>query len=91
MFVEALENTNVIRDSVEDYHIDTSIRYPKLYGSKEKDHEKLLEFIDKKYNEKVTKGIIPVSSKRRSRMPLKKKLEYLQKSGWTASCWLWAR
>lgn len=81
MFVEALENTNVIRDSVEDYHIDTSIRYPKLYGSKEKDHEKLLEFIDKKYNEKVTKGIIPVSQQAAFKDAIKEEIRVFTKVG----------
>lgn len=36
MYMQAIENTNVMADSVEPFELDISFKYPKLYGSKDK-------------------------------------------------------
>ena len=59
VYMQAIMNTNVMADMVEEYEIDTSSKYPLLYGSKEADHEKFLETIERKFQEKIDKGIIP--------------------------------
>lgn len=35
VILQAIENTNVMADSVEDFELDTSIKYPKLYNNEE--------------------------------------------------------
>lgn len=44
---EFIENTNIIADQVEDFEIDTSIKYPKMYDSPEESDEKLSKLITK--------------------------------------------
>lgn len=58
-YLQAIENTNLLFDMVEEIELDTSIKYPILYGSREADSEKFLETIDRKFNEKLKNGIIP--------------------------------
>lgn len=53
---EALYETNIMADSVEDFSLDTKIKYPELYG--EKDEDVMWETLTKKYNDKLEKGII---------------------------------
>lgn len=53
--LEAIENTNHMADSVEDFVLDTSVKYPKLYDNEE---EVLNKRITKKLKEKLDKGII---------------------------------
>ena len=45
VFLQAIENTNVMADSVEDVPIDTAIKYPILYGSHENDTRKFEELV----------------------------------------------
>ena len=53
--LEAIENTNRMADSVEDFVLDTSVKYPKLYDNEE---EVLNKRIAQKLKEKLDKGII---------------------------------
>lgn len=53
--LQAIENTNVMADSVEDFELDTSVKYPKLYDNEE---EVLKKRIVRMLKEKVDKGII---------------------------------
>lgn len=55
VFLKAIENTNVMADSVEDYTLDTSVKYPKLYDNEEAVLNKLLV---SKLKEKLNNGII---------------------------------
>lgn len=52
---EALENTNRMADMVEDFELDTSFKYPKLYDNEE---EVLKQRIVKMLQEKIDNGII---------------------------------
>lgn len=54
--LEAINNTNVMADSCEPIEIDTSVKYPILYG--ESDEEVMWETLRKKYKEKRKSGII---------------------------------
>lgn len=54
--LEAIDNTNVLADSVEELVFDTKAKYPLLYG---KDDERVLwHRLADKYKDKVRKGII---------------------------------
>lgn len=59
VYLEAIANTNLLDDMVENFEVDTSIKYPILYGSKEADEEKFIERVDRMFNEKVASGVIP--------------------------------
>lgn len=58
-YMSAIENTNMLYDMTEDIELDTSIKYPILYGSREADSEKFIETVERKFKEKIDKGIIP--------------------------------
>ena len=59
VWMEAIENTDVIADSIEDWKIDTSLKYPILYGSREEDERMLGETVEKKLQDKLDTGVIP--------------------------------
>lgn len=56
VYLEAIENTNRMADSVEPFDLDLSFKYPKLYGAK--DTEVFLQRIDDGLNEKINSGAI---------------------------------
>lgn len=57
--LKAIDNTNAMADSVEDFELDTSFKYPIMYGSHEKDAEMYKKRLAEKFADKVAKGIIP--------------------------------
>lgn len=59
VYIQAIENTNVLADSIEDFELDRTTKYPILYGTREKDAEKFEETVERMFNDKVEKGIIP--------------------------------
>lgn len=58
-YLQAIENTNLLYDLTEDIELDTTIKYPILYGSREADSAKFVETIDRKFREKCDTGVIP--------------------------------
>ena len=58
-YMSAIENTNLLYDMTEDFELDTSIKYPILYGSKEADAEKFRETVGEMFDEKLRSGTIP--------------------------------
>ena len=54
-YLDAIENTTIMAASVEDFELDTSFKYPKLYEDEEKVFK---QRINKMYQEKLKKGII---------------------------------
>ena len=57
--LEAIANTNVLADMVEDFELDRSIKYPILYGSREEDSRQFDLLIERKLQEKLDAGVIP--------------------------------
>jgi DNA polymerase-3 subunit alpha len=55
VYLTAIENTNVMADSVEEFKLDTSFKYPKLYEDEEKVFK---QRINQMYNDKLKQGII---------------------------------
>ena len=55
IILEAIENTNRMADSVEDFVLDTSFKYPVLYENEEKVFKKR---INDMYQDKLRRGII---------------------------------
>lgn len=58
VYMQAIKNTLELADMVEPFELDTALKYPVLYGSREKDHEVLLETIERKFAEKIQSGAI---------------------------------
>lgn len=56
VWLEAIENTNKIADSIESFELDKSFKYPLLYG--DKDEDILWDRLRTKYKEKASKGAI---------------------------------
>ena len=60
VILKAVENTNLMAASVEDFELDTSFKYPKLYDNEE---QVFVERIYRMYHEKLDKGIIQPNPK----------------------------
>ena len=58
-YMEAINNTNVMADSIEDWSLDKRPKYPVLYGTPEADEEKLHEVTWRMLDEKLASGVIP--------------------------------
>lgn len=58
-YMSAIENTNLLYDMTEEIELDTSIKYPILYGSREADSRRFTETVERKFEEKLEQGIIP--------------------------------
>lgn len=80
-YLEAIENTNVMADSVEDFKLDKSIKYPILYGSPENDTAKLHEVVWRKLDEKLAAGIIPREQEAGFRAAIEEEFRVFEKIG----------
>lgn len=78
-YMAAIENTNLLYDMVEDIDLDTTIKYPILYGSREEDSKRFVETIYRKFEEKLASGIIPESQKAGFESAIKEELRVFQK------------
>lgn len=58
-YVQAINNTNLLYELTEDFELDTSIKYPILYGSREKDSEIFEDRIYSMLRDKLDNGVIP--------------------------------
>lgn len=58
-YVAAIDNTNLLFDMTEDFELDTAIKYPILYGSREADDLRFTEVVEEKFADKLANGIIP--------------------------------
>lgn len=76
VYTEAINNTNVMADSVEDLVVDMSYKYPTL---SENDERLFKERINQKYQEKLSKGIIDNNPKYKEN--IKEEFRVLKKIG----------
>ena len=58
-YMSAINNTNLLYDMTEEIELDTSIKYPILYGSREADSQKFAETVERMFKEKLCAGVIP--------------------------------
>lgn len=58
VFLEAIENTNRMADSVEPFELDISFKYPKLYGNAAEDKVVFEDAIRKNFQSKIDEGAI---------------------------------
>jgi len=80
-YLEAIENTNVMAASVEDFSIDSSIKYPILYGSPEEDERIFVERTWRMFEEKLNAGIIPRYQELAFREAIEEELRVFHKIG----------
>lgn len=78
-YIQAIENTNLLYDMTEDLELDTSIKYPILYGSREADSKKFAETVECKFNEKLRTGVIPESQRKAFRSAIDEEMRVFRK------------
>lgn len=78
-YLSAIENTNLLNELCEDFELDTSIKYPILYGSREADSEKFTETVERKFAEKLQLGIIPPEQKDAFRSAIDEEMRVFRK------------
>ena len=78
-YMAAIENTNLLYDMTEDIELDTSIKYPILYGSREADSEKFTETVERKFAEKLATGVIPKEQEDAFRTAIEEELRVFRK------------
>lgn len=78
-YIQAIDNTNLLFDMTEDIELDTSIKYPILYGTREADSEKFVETIYRKLEEKLNSGVIPKEQEQAFREAIEEELRVFQK------------
>ena len=87
-YMGAIENTNLLYDLTEELDLDTSIKYPILYGSREADSEAFTQTVERKFREKLASGVIPPETRwrRPSAPPSTRSCASSASCRWTASC-----
>lgn len=78
-YMTAIENTNLLYDMTEDIELDTSIKYPILYGSREADSQKFTETVERMFAEKLANGIIPANQEAAFRKAIEEELRVFRK------------
>lgn len=78
-YMAAIENTNLLYNLTEDLELDTTIKYPILYGSREEDSIKFVETINEKFEDKLKNGIIPPEQEEAFRSAIKEEVRVFQK------------
>lgn len=78
-YMTAIENTNRLYDMTEDIELDTSIKYPILYGTREADSKMFTETVERKFREKLDSGIIPPEQETAFRTAIDEEMRVFQK------------
>lgn len=79
LWMSAIDNTNAMADSVDEFELDTSLKYPILYGSPEVDREKFIENVYKSLDDKLAAGIIPAEQEAGFRAALEEEIRVFSK------------
>lgn len=77
----ALDNTNLLLDKTEDFSLDTSIKYPILYGSREEDAKRLSTRVENGFAEKCETGVIPKEQRPAFRAAIDEEMRVFHKLG----------
>lgn len=81
IYLEAINNTNIMADSVESFEIDTSLKYPILYG--EQDEAMLWKVLGDKLKDKEARGVIDKTDRQAYIGCIKEEMRVLKKIGMT--------
>lgn len=80
-YLEAINNTNVMANSVEPFELDTSLKYPILYG--EQDEATLWKVLSDKLLDKERRGVIDTADRQAYVDRIKEEMRVLKKIGMT--------
>lgn len=80
-YLQAIENTNVMAESVQPFTLDTSIKYPILHGSPEEDTEIFEKTVWEGLEDKLNSGIIPREQEAAFKSSLVEELSVFKKIG----------
>jgi DNA polymerase III subunit alpha len=80
IWLEAIENTNRMANSVKDFTLSTKARYPILTGSTESDADTYIKRVRTMLDEKIAKGIIPESEAEVFRQDTENELQVFKKT-----------
>ncbi len=81
IYLEAINNTNVMADSVEPFELDASLKYPILYG--EQDEATLWKVLGDKLLDKERRGVINATDRQAYVDRIKEEMRVLKKIGMT--------
>lgn len=79
IWLQAINNTNLLYEMTEDFELDTSIKYPILYGSREADSKMFDETVERMFQEKLAAGIIPPHQKDAFRAAIDEEMRVFRK------------
>lgn len=79
VYLQAIENTNVMAASVEEFTVDRSNKYPVSYGSPEEDTRRYRELTWQMFEDKLNNGIIPRSQEAAFREAIDDELRVFEK------------
>lgn len=79
IYTQALDNTNLLYEMTEDIELDTSIKYPILYGSREADSVKFAETVNRMFEEKLRSGVIPKEQEHAFRKAIDEEMRVFRK------------
>lgn len=82
-YLDAIENTNKMADMVDEFELDTEFKYPILYGSREKDSEEFAKTVERMFNDKLQRGIIPKSQEDAFRVAIDEEMAVFEKLNMT--------
>ena len=80
IWMEAIENTNRMADSVKDFTLDTKARYPILTGSKESDAKEYINRSHVMLDDKIKRGIIPADEAEQFKNDIEEELRVFKKT-----------
>ena len=81
VYLQAIENTNVMAASVEEFTVDRSNKYPISYGSAEEDARRYKKLTRQMFEDKLKNGVIPKSQEDAFRKAIDEELAAFEKLG----------
>ena len=79
VYLDAINATNHLYDMTEDFELDTSIKYPILYGSREADAEMFTQTVNEMFQQKLESGVIPREQETAFRQALDEEMRVFRK------------
>lgn len=80
VWIEAIENTNRMADSVRDFKLNTKARYPILTGSSKSDAKMYVERTHTMFKDKVKRGVIPEHEVEQFKQDIEEELAVFKKT-----------
>ncbi len=79
VYLQAIENTNLLFDLAEDFDLDSEIKYPILYGSRAEDSRIFTSQVMEKFQRKLESGVIPPEQEDGFRAAIDEEIRVFQK------------